>query len=165
MPIGEVAAESVQSGAPDVWTSYRTRERLLLGAGCVASYCIFSAIARLFSIPRFAGYEGSLMVQPSPIFALLLAGVVLLGCVVLTSLFAGLVEFEGGLFCATFGLMAMSTRSGPMRYVLMYSPGDGMEAFARAAAELAARGRPAMADVIAMAGAHGIEMTRSVPRG
>ena len=46
------------------------------------------------------------------------------------------------------------------RASVVYSPGDGMEAFARAAAELAARGRPAMADVVAMAGAHGIEMTR-----
>ena len=46
------------------------------------------------------------------------------------------------------------------RASVVYSPGDGMEAFARAATELAARGRPAMADVIAMAGAHGIEMTR-----
>ena len=35
-----------------------------------------------------------------------------------------------------------------------------MEAFARAAAALAARGRQAMADVIAIAEAHGIEMTR-----
>src|SRR5205814_6643117 len=87
---------------------------------------IFSTIGRLFSIPQYPGYQGSLMVQPSPIFALLLAGVVLLGCVVLTSLFAGLVEFEGGLFCATFGLMALSTKAGPMHYALMYSPGDGV---------------------------------------
>jgi len=122
MPIGE----AVEGTTGDVWTSYRTRERILLAAGCIASYWIFSAIGRLFSIPRFMGYEGSLMAQPSAIFALLVAGVVLLGCVVLTSLFAGLVEFEGGLFCATFGLVALSTHSGPMRYVMMYSPGNGI---------------------------------------
>jgi hypothetical protein len=38
-----------------------------------------------------------------------------------------------------------------------------MEAFARAAAALAARGRPRMEEVVAIAGAHGIEMTRPLP--
>jgi len=48
------------------------------------------------------------------------------------------------------------------RASVVYSPGDGMEAFARAAAALAARGRPAMEEVVAIASAHGIEMTRSL---
>jgi mannose-6-phosphate isomerase-like protein (cupin superfamily) len=46
------------------------------------------------------------------------------------------------------------------RAYVVYSPGDGMEGFARAAAALAAAGRPSMADVVALAGTHGIEMTR-----
>ena len=49
------------------------------------------------------------------------------------------------------------------RASVVYSPGDAMEAFARAAAALAARGRPAMEEVVAIAGAHGIEMTRTLP--
>ena len=53
--------------------------------------------------------------------------------------------------------------AAPARAYVVYSPGDGMESFARAAAALAARGRPRMEEVVAIAGAHGIEMTRPLP--
>jgi oxalate decarboxylase/phosphoglucose isomerase-like protein (cupin superfamily) len=43
----------------------------------------------------------------------------------------------------------------PARALVVYSPGTAMEAFARAAAALAAAGRPAMADVLAIAAEHG----------
>ncbi|HYO10322.1 MAG TPA: hypothetical protein VER17_15240 [Tepidisphaeraceae bacterium] len=119
-------ASTAAEGAAKVWSAYSLRDRILLFTGAVASYWIFAGVASLFSIPWYRDYQASLTGQPAPALALLVAAVVLLGCVVLTSLFAGLVHFEGGLFCAALGMLALSARGGPMRYVLMYSPGDGV---------------------------------------
>ena len=120
----------VQVSAPDpaanIWTSYHTRDRVLLTVGCVASYWIFSAIARLFGYPTHLGYEGSLLIQPSAILLLVMTAVVLVACVVLTSFFAGIVHYEAGLFCACVGMVALSVRGGPMRTVLMASPTGGV---------------------------------------
>jgi len=46
--------------------------------------------------------------------------------VLIGSLVAGVIHFEGGLFCAAVGMLALSTRGGPMRYVLMYAGGAGI---------------------------------------
>ncbi len=46
------------------------------------------------------------------------------------------------------------------RAFVVLTPGGPMEGFAREAAALAAQGRPAMEDVLALAARHGIEMTR-----
>jgi hypothetical protein len=126
MPYG---AERAGKLAGDMITSSRAVEKALLSIGAGASFWIFWSVASLFALPRFRDYQASLLVQPSPLLALLMAGVVLLACVVLTSLFTGSVEFEAGLFCGAIGLFALSARGGPMRYVLMYSPGNGV--FAR----------------------------------
>jgi mannose-6-phosphate isomerase-like protein (cupin superfamily) len=46
------------------------------------------------------------------------------------------------------------------RALVIFSPGAGMERFAREAGALAQRGGPGMDEVLALAEAHGIEMTR-----
>lgn len=120
--------------AQSIWTSYNLRERTLLTVGALAAYWIFVSIGSMFSIPRVEGYQGSLMLLPNPLVALLVTGVVLVACVALTSLFAGTVYFEAGLFCAAIGMIALSIRGGPMRYVLMASPGNAI--FPRLLAEL-----------------------------
>jgi len=43
---------------------------------------------------------------------------------------------------------------------VVFAPGGPMERFVRAAAALAADGPPAIADVLALAGRHGVEITR-----
>ena len=43
---------------------------------------------------------------------------------------------------------------------VVYAPGAGMEAFVRAAADLAAEGQPAIERVLGVAAEHGIEITR-----
>jgi hypothetical protein len=53
----------------------------------------------------------------------------------------------------------------PATAYVVYAPGEPMERFVRAAAELVASGPPAAAEVAAVARRHGIEMTRLVPRG
>jgi oxalate decarboxylase/phosphoglucose isomerase-like protein (cupin superfamily) len=50
-----------------------------------------------------------------------------------------------------------------MRASVVFSPGDAMERFVRAAGELAAAGAPAMRDVLDLAARHGVEMAGPVP--
>jgi hypothetical protein len=120
------SASPAEDSSANIWTSYHTRDRTLLIVGSAASYWMFSVVARLFSYPIRPGYEGSLLLQPSPLVLLIMTAVVLLACVLVTSFFAGIVHYEAGLFCACVGLAALSVRGGPMRYVLMASPGNGI---------------------------------------
>lgn len=122
----ETIADSAGETAGQIWRAYNLRDRTLLTVGSVVSYWIFAAVAALFSIPRYPKFQGSLMLQPSAIVALVMAVVILVACVAITSMFAGLVHYEGGMFCAAIGLLALSIHGGPMRYVLMSSPGDGV---------------------------------------
>lgn len=110
----------------NIWSSYGTRARTLLGIGAMASFALFWTVAGMFSFPRFYGYSASIMQQPGAILILLMASVVFLVSVGVTSIFTHVVHFEGGLFCASLGLLALSVRGGPMRYVLMDSPGAGI---------------------------------------
>ena len=48
------------------------------------------------------------------------------------------------------------------RAFVVFSPGAAMERFVRAAAELGGDGPPAVEQVVALAEAHGISMTRSL---
>ena len=110
----------------NIWTSYSTRDRTIFTLGAVACYWIFLTVAGAVGYPRHPGFEASLMVQPMPIVALLAAAVALVASVLLTAMFAGIAQFEGGLFCAAIGMSALSIQGGPMRYVLMYSSGNGV---------------------------------------
>jgi len=98
-------AESAAGLTKDIWSSYSLKDRTLLTIGALVSYWLFVAVAALFSVPRYPGYQASLIMQPSAMLALLMAIVVLVACVLVTSMFAGLVHFEGGLFCAAIGLL------------------------------------------------------------
>jgi hypothetical protein len=109
-----------------IWTSYSTRERALLAIGAIGSYIIFSSVGRFFRIPELPHYQASLLTHPSPIIAVLITAIALIACVLLCTLITGRIHFEGGLFCAAIGMLALSTRGGPMRYVLMYATGDGV---------------------------------------
>src|SRR5688572_18565096 len=126
--MGEPNTDSLEAkeAGESIWMSYRLRDRTLLTIGALAAYGIFAGVAELFAIPRVEGFQGSLLAQPASVLALLVAGVVLIACVTLISPFAGIVRFEAGLYCAAIGMIALSIRGGPMRYVLMASPGDGI---------------------------------------
>ena len=54
----QVPAEAAAGAGERVWTSYSARERTLLTLGAVASYLIFSAVGRSFSIPLLEDYQG-----------------------------------------------------------------------------------------------------------
>jgi hypothetical protein len=127
--MSEPAAES-----ENVWTSYSTRDRTLLTVGAVISYVIFVLVGRMFDIPQLPKYQADLLGQPSPIIVLIVVLVTLLACVLIGSLVAGIVHFESGLFCGCIGMLALSTRGGAMRDVLMYAGGPGV--YVRLMAEL-----------------------------
>jgi hypothetical protein len=132
----DVGNGSDNGGEPTetIWTSYSTRERVLLTLGAVGSFLAFSTIGRFFAIPLLPDYDASLLAHPSPVVAVILAAVTLLACVLLCTLLTGRIHFEAGMFCAAIGMLALSTRGGPMRYVLMYASGDGV--FLRLAFEI-----------------------------
>ena len=107
-----------------IWTSYSARQRTLLTLGGVASFVLFGLIGRFFSIPEVPGYAASLFSHPAPLLVVVIAAVTLIACVLLCTFIAGRIHFEAGLFCAAIGMVALSTRGGPMRYVLMDAPTD-----------------------------------------
>ncbi|MGH7177610.1 MAG: hypothetical protein ACREJC_09540 [Tepidisphaeraceae bacterium] len=94
------------------------RTRVLLAAGAGASFACFWLGGGWLDIPQNRGYSISLLQQPSPVLALLVTAIVFIACTALSSLIAGSVRFEAGLFCAAVGLSALSLRGGPLRYVL-----------------------------------------------
>jgi hypothetical protein len=133
--VGDTATNGEERGG-SVWTSYSTRDRTLLTVGSVLCYVIFHFLGRAFRIPEMAHYQASLLANPSPAVAIVLTAVTFAACVLVGSLIAGTVHFEGGLFCACVGLLALSTRGGPMRYVLMDASG-GSSVWVRMLTELA----------------------------
>jgi hypothetical protein len=123
-PLGETAAEM----AGNIWRGYSTRDRTLLAIGSIICWLLFATMGKLFGIPPVAGYQASLLTSGSAILSVLLSGVMFVACVLIGSLIAGAVHFEGGMFCASVGMLSLSTRGGPMRYVLMYAGGAGVYA-------------------------------------
>jgi len=95
------------------------RNRILLGLSVVVSFVLFWFAGKLFAIPVEPGFSASLLQQPSPTITLLIVAVVLIVSVLVSTLVAGSIRFDAGLFGAVLGLSALSLRGGPMRYVLM----------------------------------------------
>lgn len=97
------------------------RTRLLLLCGAIASFVLFFFAGRLFNIPVHPRFEMSLMQQPHVVVDYLVIAVVFVLSVLLGTLIAGSIRFDAGLFVACLGLVALSTRGGPMRCVLQWS--------------------------------------------
>jgi hypothetical protein len=118
-----VSVGQAQRLAGNVWAAYTIRDRVLLTIGSVACIFVFIWLAGAFGIPAHPRFQGSLLAQPSPVAALIVTLIGLIACVLLASVVASVVHFDAGLFCAAIGLLGLSARGGPLRYVLMYSPG------------------------------------------
>lgn len=93
------------------------RNRLLLLAAAAASCAIFWLGGRWFGIPRYPGFEISLVRQPSPAVVLLLVGILLWAATAVSTAIAGTVRMDAGLFGAAVGLAALSWRGGPFRTI------------------------------------------------
>src|SRR3954468_2414841 len=101
--LGETAADM----AADIWRGYSTRDRTLLTIGSIVCWIVFTLIGKLFGIPPVPHYQASLLASGSPVMAILLAGVTFVACVLIGSLICGVIHFEGGLFCACVGMLAL----------------------------------------------------------
>jgi hypothetical protein len=112
--------------AGNIWRGYSTRDRTLLTIGSIACWIAFAVIARLIGVPEVPHFQASLLAGDSAIVAIVVTAVAFVACVLIGSLLAGAVHFEGGLFCAAVGMLALSTRGGAMKYVLMYAGGRGV---------------------------------------
>jgi hypothetical protein len=97
------------------------RARLLMLCGLVVSAVVFTFASRLFHVPTFVHFGGSLLADASPMTSFIVVGVTLLAAVLLSTLIAGTIRFDAGLFCATAGMSALSMRSGRMGDVLRES--------------------------------------------
>jgi hypothetical protein len=96
--------------------SNRTKILLLVGLACSAA--AFTFASRTFHVPAAPRFDASVLAQPSPFAALAVVGVTLLATVLLSTLIAGTIRFDAGLFCATLGMTALVVRSGRMGDVL-----------------------------------------------
>jgi hypothetical protein len=120
----------------DIWTSYSTRARALLALGAGVSAVAFWLAANAAGFPRYPDFQASLLLGGgSAIVMIILVAIVLVACVVVTALFTRNIHFDAALFCAALGMLILSVRGGPVRYVLMYNPSAGT--FLRLATESA----------------------------
>ena len=92
--------------------------RILLAVATALSFAMFWFVGGWFNIPIHRGFNASLFTQPSAVSSLLVVALAILVSVVISTLVAGSVRTDAGLFCTALGLMAMSIRGGPIRYTL-----------------------------------------------
>lgn len=113
-----------QPPVPTIFTPHR-RTQLLVVIASVVCFFLFWWAAKWIGLPSERGYSASLLQQPTPVLALVGSYVMLACAVVLGTLIAGRAWFYAGLFAACIGLMAISARGGPMRYVLFQTAAEG----------------------------------------
>ena len=113
-----------QPPVPTIFTPHR-RTQLLVIVASVLCFLLYWWGAKWIGLPSEPGYSASLLQQPTPLLALVGTYVMLACAVVLGTLIAGRAWFYAGLFTACVGLMALSARGGPMRYVLFQAAADG----------------------------------------
>jgi hypothetical protein len=116
------------------------RPRFLLIVALAASAAAFVFASRTFHVPAAPHFDASLLAQRSPFAALGVVAVTLLTTVVLSTVIAGTIRFDAGLFCAVLGMTALSIRSGRMGDLLRQSAGTaaGPTFFVHLALELVA---------------------------
>jgi hypothetical protein len=102
------------------------RARLLLLAGLLISIFVFTFASRLFHVPTYPHFGGVLLDDPTPIAGVITVAVALVVAVLLSTLVAGTIRFDAGLFCGTLGMTALSAHSGRvgdiLRQATVHSP-------------------------------------------
>ena len=99
------------------------RARLLLSLAAVIAFILFWYLGHWFHIPFDLNYDDSLLLQPSAAMAYLIVIVGLGLSVVVGTVIAGPIRYDAGLCTAGLGLLALSVRGGPVRYILFAHPG------------------------------------------
>jgi hypothetical protein len=97
------------------------RPKTFLTLGIIVSAACFVFASRTFRVPLEPGFGGSLLSEPTWLVSLLVVAVTLVVAVLLSTLIAGTIRFDAGLFCATAGMVGLSGRCGHIGDVLRQS--------------------------------------------
>jgi hypothetical protein len=92
--------------------------RTLLLCGFVGSLLVFWFGCEWFDIPVERGFDVSLLHQPSAVIVMVVIAALLGVATMLSTLIAGRVRADAGLFCAALGMMVVSLRGGRIFYTL-----------------------------------------------
>lgn len=112
------------SSSGTIFTPHR-RTQSLVTLAAIACFLLFWWGGAWVGIPAEPKYQVSLLQQPAWPLGILATYVMLACAVVIGTLIAGRSWFFAGLFTACIGLMALSARGGPMRYVLFQANAAG----------------------------------------
>lgn len=113
-----------QPAGGTIFTPYRRTQFFVLLA-CVICFVLFWWAGQTLRIPAESGFEDSLLQQPHWPVVMLSEYVLFAVCLILGTLIAGWTWPFAGVFSATIGLIALSARGGPMRYVLFRAAANG----------------------------------------
>ncbi len=102
-------------------SSYNKARSLLFIAALVC-FLLFWFAAGLLGVPRYPGYEASLLLF-NPLSGMLLVLVGMVIAALIGSLIAGTIRFDAGIVAATLGVMAISVRGGRMESILLGADG------------------------------------------
>lgn len=100
-----------------IFNTYQ-KARFLLGLAAVIAFIVFWYLGHSFHIPFDRNYDDSLLQQPSAAVDFVIVAIGLALSVIIGTIIAGPVRYDAGLCTAGLGLLALSARGGPMRYVL-----------------------------------------------
>jgi hypothetical protein len=110
------------------------RHKALLFAGAFIAAMLTWWLSRAVHVPGYPGFSGSLLGQPSPLMAMVVAYLVAGIGACVGALLCSRVRYDAPLFCAAVALSVLSFRGGTMRNVLLSATGRG--AFLRLAIEV-----------------------------
>jgi hypothetical protein len=88
------------------------RTKAILLAGIAVAVGVFLFISYKFDIPTYPHFGGSLLSDASPITSFIVLGIGFIIAVLLSTLVAGTLRFDAGLFCGALGLSVISLRGG-----------------------------------------------------
>jgi hypothetical protein len=117
------APEADAAGAA-IFTPHR-RTQFLVTLASVLCFALFWQAARWLHLPAEPGYQDSVFQQPYWPIHVIAIYVLLVVAVAIGTLVASRSWFFAGFFAGAMGLMALSVRGGPMRYVLFHAAESG----------------------------------------
>jgi len=101
---------------PAHWYDPRSKTALIISCGFCIS--LVWTLSRLIGVPAQPGFQGSLLNQTSPLLAVFLAAVTMVGCTLLMWVIQGYRAPEDAVLPAAAGMAALSFRGGSMVQLL-----------------------------------------------
>ncbi len=135
LPAGQAAPDAsgaaAQNAAPIRRPLTRYRNRAVLLACMFLGVAIAYYGSRAFNVPAFVEYQGSLLQQPSWIFALAGTAIIYLLAVAAATALGSGVRFNAGLLAGGLALATLSARSGSAQQLMFwgFSHSDGSAGF------------------------------------